>query len=158
MERIQHYLKLDPEPAAMLQSDPQPTSWPSRGEIRFKNVSLRYRPDLPLILKGLSFTINPGEKVGIIGRTGAGKSSITQALFRMVEIEAGGEICIDGLNTKRLGVDTVNWTLNCTLRYRALTISNRSEKVFASYLRRLSSSLDRLGRILTLSAKGPIRS
>jgi ABC-type multidrug transport system fused ATPase/permease subunit len=60
-------------------------------------------------LKGISFKIRPGEKVGIIGRTGAGKSSITQALFRMVEI-CGGGIWIDGLSIADIGLETVSLT------------------------------------------------
>lgn len=72
----------------------------------FQDVQLRYRPELPLVLKGISFDIKPGEKVGIIGRTGAGKSSIAQALFRTVEL-SGGRIVIDGRDIKGLGLDVV---------------------------------------------------
>ena len=75
--------------------------------MEFKNVQLRYRPDLPLVLHDLSFTINAGEKVGIIGRTGAGKSSIAQALFRTVEL-ADGKIVIDGRDLRSIGLDTVS--------------------------------------------------
>lgn len=107
VERIQHYLTLPPEPPRILDTDPKAGNWPSKGEIRFDNVGLRYRPDLPLILKNVSFDIRPGEKVGIIGRTGAGKSSVTQALFRMVEL-AKGRIMIDGLDIGVLGLDTVS--------------------------------------------------
>jgi ATP-binding cassette subfamily C (CFTR/MRP) protein 1 len=59
------------------------------------------------VLKGISFTVRPGEKVGIIGRTGAGKSSVTQALFRMVEIFGGG-IWIDGRSISDVGLETVS--------------------------------------------------
>ena len=75
--------------------------------VEFKEVELKYRPDLPLILKDLSFTFKPGEKVGIIGRTGAGKSSIAQALFRTVEL-SGGQIVVDGKNLREIGLDTVS--------------------------------------------------
>jgi ATP-binding cassette subfamily C (CFTR/MRP) protein 1 len=68
---------------------------------------LRYRPELPLVLKGISFKVRPGEKVGILGRTGAGKSSVTQALFRMVEI-CGGGIWIDGRSISDVGLETVS--------------------------------------------------
>lgn len=80
--------------------------WPTQGAIEFENVELRYRSELPLVLKGISFQIRPGEKVGIIGRTGAGKSSITQALFRMVET-CGGGIWVDGRSIHDLGLETV---------------------------------------------------
>jgi ABC-type multidrug transport system fused ATPase/permease subunit len=66
------------------------------GSVEFKNVSLRYSPDAPLSLKNLNFSIRPGMKVGICGRTGSGKSSALSALFRMVDIESTGSIEIDG--------------------------------------------------------------
>jgi ATP-binding cassette subfamily C (CFTR/MRP) protein 1 len=67
----------------------------TEGRIVFKHVDLKYTPDGPLVLKGLDFTIAPGQKVGIVGRTGAGKSSTFGALFRMAEV-SGGCIKIDG--------------------------------------------------------------
>ena len=60
--------------------------WPSAGRIRFKDVSLRYRVDLEPVLKNLNFEIEPGESIGIVGRTGAGKSSMLVAMFRLVEL------------------------------------------------------------------------
>jgi len=66
--------------------------------VSFRNVCLRYRFELPLALSDVSFDICPGEKIGIVGRTGAGKSSLFLALLRLVEIEAGS-IVIDGVNT-----------------------------------------------------------
>jgi ABC-type multidrug transport system ATPase subunit len=75
----------------------------SRGEIEFRDVNMRYRPGLPLVLCGLSFKVDAGFKVGVVGRTGAGKSSLIGALFRLTEIESGC-ISIDGVNTKTLGL------------------------------------------------------
>ena len=75
-----------------MESDPDhqpPVCWPEHGHLTFDNVSLRYREGLPLALNGLSFDIPAGKTCGVVGRTGAGKSSITVALFRLVEIEAG---------------------------------------------------------------------
>lgn len=72
-------------------------SWPNKGAVEFKNVKLRYRPTTDLVLKGLSFSIKGGHKIGIVGRTGAGKSTISLALTRIVEIEKGN-ILIDGLD------------------------------------------------------------
>ena len=66
-----------------------PPGWPLKGKLEFKNVELAYRPGLPLVLKGVSFCVEPGEKVGIVGRTGSGKSTIMLALFRMIELSAG---------------------------------------------------------------------
>ena len=65
--------------------------------MKFRDVVLRYRPELPPVLHGLSFEVSPSEKLGIVGRTGAGKSSMLNALFRIVELERG-EITIDGCN------------------------------------------------------------
>eukprot|EP00301_Raphidiophrys_heterophryoidea_P001087 c10543_g1_i1.p1 GENE.c10543_g1_i1~~c10543_g1_i1.p1 ORF type:complete len:1410 (-),score=317.84 c10543_g1_i1:416-4645(-) len=70
-------------------------SWPARGGVEVKGVVMAYRPDLPDVLRGITFSIRPGEKVGVVGRTGAGKSSLVLALFRMVELKAGS-IEIDG--------------------------------------------------------------
>ncbi|KAF6252401.1 P-loop containing nucleoside triphosphate hydrolase protein [Scenedesmus sp. NREL 46B-D3] len=75
----------------------------AEGHIEFRDVNLRYRPGLPLVLRGLSFTVEPGWKVGVVGRTGAGKSSLIGALFRLTEIESG-LITIDGVNTKALAL------------------------------------------------------
>ena len=107
MERIQHYNELDVEAAPTLPTDPKPNEWPTRGAVTFNNVEFKYRPDLPLVLKGLSFSINAGEKVGIIGRTGAGKSSVAQALLRTVEL-CGGAISVDGVGLHTLGLETVS--------------------------------------------------
>jgi ATP-binding cassette subfamily C (CFTR/MRP) protein 1 len=69
--RILVYTELPPEGARETKSDP-PATWPQRGGIEFRDVELAYRPGLPLVLKRVSFEIRPGEKVGIVGRTGAG--------------------------------------------------------------------------------------
>ena len=74
-----------------------PPSWPNQGIIRFQNVSLSYRKNLPNILHKISFNTLSGEKIGVVGRTGAGKSSLSVALFRLVEL-SGGNILLDGLD------------------------------------------------------------
>lgn len=66
-------------------------------------MQLRYRPDMPLVLKGISLSIKGGEKVGVVGRTGSGKSTLIQALFRLVE-PSDGRIMIDNLDTRNIGV------------------------------------------------------
>ncbi|XP_050071798.1 ATP-binding cassette sub-family C member 4-like [Anopheles maculipalpis] len=84
---------------------PVPSEWPQKGSIEFRNVSFRYADnDLP-VLHDLTFTIEPQQKVGIVGRTGAGKSSIIAALFRMALVE--GEILIDGTNTAHVPLETL---------------------------------------------------
>ncbi|MBN3297038.1 MRP7 protein, partial [Amia calva] len=80
-----------------------PPAWPERGQIEFQEAVLLYRPGLPNALDGVSVVIRPGEKVGIVGRTGSGKSTMFLALFRMMEL-SGGHIVIDGVNTGLLGL------------------------------------------------------
>ncbi|KAG0013666.1 hypothetical protein BGZ82_002067, partial [Podila clonocystis] len=86
VERIHEYVQKNPEaPAAMAVDDTLPEQWPSEGRVEFRNYSTRYRQGLDLVIKNISFEVQPAEKVGIVGRTGAGKSSLTLALFRIVE-------------------------------------------------------------------------
>ncbi|KII85509.1 hypothetical protein PLICRDRAFT_145262 [Plicaturopsis crispa FD-325 SS-3] len=105
VERVLVYTELAPEGDAVTPNDP-PASWPEKGEIQFNDVQLAYRKGLPLVLKGISFNVRPGEKVGIVGRTGAGKSSLLQALFRVVELE-NGKIEIDGHDIRNMGLDVL---------------------------------------------------
>ncbi|KAF9436204.1 hypothetical protein BGZ76_004588 [Entomortierella beljakovae] len=104
VERLVHYSKnLPQEPPAESRPDIKPkVSWPDRGRINFTNVSLRYRSDLPLVLKDVSFDIEAGKKVAVVGRTGAGKSSLIQALFLLCHLEHG-QITIDGIDTQTIG-------------------------------------------------------
>ncbi|XP_035017168.1 ATP-binding cassette sub-family C member 5 isoform X1 [Hippoglossus stenolepis] len=106
VERIDHYVKcLESEaPRHSPEADGPAPSWPQQGKITFQNVDMRYRQDLPLVLKSLSFTILPEETIGIVGRTGSGKSSLGVALFRLVEL-AVGSIIIDGINIAQIGLD-----------------------------------------------------
>jgi len=92
-------------PFEIPEADPPPT-WPEYGVVKFDNYQTRYREGLELVLRGISFEIMSGEKVGIVGRTGAGKSSLTLALFRIIEA-AGGSITIDGENIGQLVITIV---------------------------------------------------
>ena len=101
-ERLYYYgTELDEEPPLHLKNVPE--SWPDKGEIVFDDVHMRYRNDLPLVLQGLNMTVQGGERIGIVGRTGAGKSSIMSTLFRLVEL-SGGSITIDGINIAQVGL------------------------------------------------------
>ncbi|KAJ3331898.1 hypothetical protein HDU76_001930 [Blyttiomyces sp. JEL0837] len=104
IERLVEYttLPIEEEPSP-LQPPPQepPKLWPSNGSISFNNVEMRYNAGLPLVLKGITFQITGGQKIGVVGRTGSGKSSLMQALFRMVTIE-GGSIVIDGVDISKI--------------------------------------------------------
>ncbi|KAM6952831.1 ATP-binding cassette sub-family C member 5 isoform 2-T2 [Lycodopsis pacificus] len=106
VERIDHYIKcLESEaPRQSPEADAPAASWPQQGNITFRDVEMRYRDDLPLVLKNLSFTILPEETIGIVGRTGSGKSSLGVALFRLVEL-TGGSIVIDGIDIARIGLN-----------------------------------------------------
>ncbi|XP_036078629.1 canalicular multispecific organic anion transporter 2 isoform X3 [Rousettus aegyptiacus] len=103
VERVKEYSKTETEAPWVVEGSRPPTDWPSRGEVEFRNFSARYRPGLELVLKNLSLRVRSGEKVGIVGRTGAGKSSMTLCLFRILEA-AEGEIRIDGLNVAAIGL------------------------------------------------------
>ncbi|XP_062028456.1 ABC transporter C family member 2-like [Rosa rugosa] len=91
------------EAPAVIESNQPPPAWPSSGSIKFEDALLRYRPELPPVLHELSFTVSPGEKVGIVGRIGAGKSSMLNALFRIVELERG-RILIDNCDIAKFGL------------------------------------------------------
>lgn len=103
-ERLLYYRnELEQEAPQYIESTKPPAEWPSQGHITFENVQLRYRPGLPLVLKGLSLEFKAGEKVGVVGRTGAGKSSILATLLRIIE-PAGGRVVIDGVDTRTIGL------------------------------------------------------
>ena len=104
VERISYYsFSLPQEAPSYITENSPPPEWPAKGEIHFKDTSLAYRPGLPLVLKNLNFSIKGSEKIGICGRTGAGKSSIMTALYRLSELD-GGSIVIDDIDISTLGL------------------------------------------------------
>ncbi|CAF4233307.1 unnamed protein product, partial [Rotaria sordida] len=109
IERILDYCSLDQEPPAQVPPNRRPPSnWPSHGRIVFGNVSMSHSSDnqSSLALRHISMTIEAGEKVGIVGRTGAGKSSLIQTLFRMGTL-VSGQIKIDNIDIASIGLDDV---------------------------------------------------
>ncbi|KAB0390270.1 hypothetical protein E2I00_014382, partial [Balaenoptera physalus] len=102
VERINEYINVENEAPWVTDKRP-PEGWPSKGEIRFSNYQVRYRPELDLVLKGITCDIKSTEKIGVVGRTGAGKSSLTNSLFRILEA-AGGQITIDGVDIASIGL------------------------------------------------------
>jgi len=110
VERITEYIHEVSEPPRRTNQDPS-ASWPSEGKIDFTNVVLRYRPDLPKVLDGITLSIKPQEKLGICGRTGAGKSSVLNALLRMVEVESGS-ISIDGHDLCNIGLHRIRHSIS----------------------------------------------
>ena len=103
VERVLEYARLPSEAAEVISKNKPKISWPAHGAVEFKNYSTRYRSDLNFVLKNVDLDIKPHEKIGVVGRTGAGKSSLTLALFRIIE-PATGAISIDGLDTSTIGL------------------------------------------------------
>ena len=103
VERILQFSAMKGEASRLTQLDLTLENWPVEGRIEFVNATLRYRPGLPLVLKGLNISIPAKSKVGVVGRTGAGKSTLMVALLRIVELH-GGLIKIDGIDIKSLGL------------------------------------------------------
>ncbi|KAF9114127.1 hypothetical protein BGX27_000106 [Mortierella sp. AM989] len=103
VERVREYTQLTPEARDVIPDSKTDEAWPQHGQISFNQYSTRYREGLDLVLKDVNITVNGGERVGIVGRTGAGKSSVTLALFRIIEA-AKGSIVIDGIDISTLGL------------------------------------------------------
>lgn len=103
VERVLEYARLPSEAPEIIHRNRPPASWPARGEVEFNNYSARYREGLDLVLKNIKLDIKSHEKIGVVGRTGAGKSSLTLALFRIIEADSGN-ITIDGINTSSIGL------------------------------------------------------
>lgn len=135
VERILEYRDLEPEKqpkkACVLSK-----AWPDRGQIEFRNVVYRYFAEAEPVLRGLTFVVKPAEKIGIVGRTGAGKSSLIGAIFRLACIE--GEILVDG-------IDTASIKLN-DLRSR-ISIIPQDPVLFSGTLRRYAFDVQRKSSI-----------
>ncbi|KAF9243526.1 ABC protein [Melanogaster broomeanus] len=107
-----------------IESSKPEAGWPSQGAIEFNDVKMSYRPGLPLILHGISLSIKGGEKIGVVGRTGAGKSSLMLVLYRIVEL-SGGSIVLDGIDISTIGLKDLrtkisiipqDWDTHCTYK------------------------------------------
>ncbi|KAJ3322266.1 hypothetical protein HDV06_003159, partial [Boothiomyces sp. JEL0866] len=103
VERVEEYCKIEQEPPAIIESNRPDPNWPSKGSIQVKELSVRYAPNLPNVLNGVSFSIQPREKVAVVGRTGAGKSTLSLAFFRIIPL-SGGSITIDGIDIGEIGL------------------------------------------------------
>ena len=103
VERVLEYARLPSEAPEIISKHRPPVSWPSKGAVSFDNYSTRYREGLDLVLKNVNLSIKSHEKIGVVGRTGAGKSSLTLALFRIIE-PTEGDITIDDLSTSSIGL------------------------------------------------------
>lgn len=103
VERVLEYAALPSEAPEIIPDRRPPVAWPAKGEVEFNNYSTRYREGLDLVLKNINLDIKSHEKIGVVGRTGAGKSSLTLAMFRLIE-PATGNIGIDNLDTSTIGL------------------------------------------------------
>jgi len=103
VERVQEYIDNEKESEWRNPDFLLPHDWPKNGEIEFKDLCFRYRKSTPLVLNKFSIKFEPGKKIGIVGRTGAGKTSLTMALFRISEPESG-TVFIDGVDYTKIGL------------------------------------------------------
>ena len=124
VERVMTYTKLESEPGYKVKRFP-PDHWPSEGNITFQNVSLIYYPGGPQVLKRINLNIKAGAKVGVAGRTGAGKSSFVAALMRMPDVE--GEIAMDGIRIKEINIQEAR---------RCISVLGQSPVLFSGSLRK----------------------
>ncbi|KAI0015985.1 hypothetical protein F4780DRAFT_32409 [Xylariomycetidae sp. FL0641] len=125
VERVKEYLDVEQEAAPINEKNRPPQNWPAHGGVEFINYSTRYRKELDPVLKNVTFKIRPKEKVGIVGRTGAGKSSLTLAIFRALEAETG-KILIDDLDIGQIGLQDLR---------EAITIVPQDPTLFTGTLR-----------------------
>ncbi|KAJ3100106.1 hypothetical protein HDU97_002488 [Phlyctochytrium planicorne] len=103
VERLKEYTEIEQEAPFVIENHRPPPNWPSKGEIQIKNLSMHYNSNSPPVLKNLTLTVERGSKLGIVGRTGAGKTSLSLSLFRIVE-PSTGSIVIDGIDISTIGL------------------------------------------------------
>ena len=103
IERVAVFTELPSEAPLELYRDENLTCWPTQGRVQVTDLTVRYRSDLPAVLVGVSFDVDSGERVGIVGRTGSGKSTVIEAMFRLLEVETG-VIALDGVDTTKVGL------------------------------------------------------
>ncbi|KAF8943963.1 hypothetical protein BGZ47_004806 [Haplosporangium gracile] len=110
VERVREYMDLPQEPPAVIEGCRPPPGWPNNGEINVEHLVMQYSPDDPPVIRDVSFHVKPREKIGIVGRTGAGKSTLAVAFFRFMELTAG-KITVDGIDISTLGVHDLRSSL-----------------------------------------------
>ncbi|GAB2228026.1 hypothetical protein Droror1_Dr00009855 [Drosera rotundifolia] len=111
VERIKQFMHIPPEPPAIVNEHRPPPSWPSKGRIELQDLKVKYRPNAPLVLKGITCTFKEGTRVGVVGRTGSGKTTLLSALFRLVEPHSG-RILIDGIDICTIGLKDLRVNLS----------------------------------------------
>lgn len=131
VERVKEYMDVEQEAPAAIPETKPPSNWPSKGSVEFISYSTRYRPDFDTVLKDITFRIMPGEKVGIVGRTGAGKSSVALALFRALEAEKG-KILVDDIDIGSIGLQDLRENIVMVPQGKRLPVSSSGSKTLIS--------------------------
>uniref|UniRef100_A0A3Q7HWH9 ABC-type xenobiotic transporter n=1 Tax=Solanum lycopersicum TaxID=4081 RepID=A0A3Q7HWH9_SOLLC len=145
VERLEQYMHIPSEHTEFLQDNRPDPSWPSIGKVEIVDLKVRYQPTAPLVLQGISCTIEGGYKVGIVGRTGSGKTTLISALFRLVE-PTEGMIIIDGINISTIGIHDLRSSLSIipqdptlfsgTVRYNLDPLSEHTDQEIWEVLRK----------------------
>ncbi|KAI8057636.1 hypothetical protein BDF22DRAFT_661756 [Syncephalis plumigaleata] len=145
VERVHEYLQIEQEPPAIIESARPSPEWPQQGSIQVENLTMKYTAAHTPVIHDLSFNIQPGERVGIVGRTGAGKSTLAVAFFRFIEA-ASGRIIIDGVDISKIGLHDLRSRLtiipqdpilfNGTIRSNLDPFSSHSDEAIWNALRR----------------------
>ncbi|PPQ67201.1 hypothetical protein CVT24_011272 [Panaeolus cyanescens] len=154
VERVLHYAELEPEENSNNTAEP-PDSWPEGGAISFKNVKLVYRKGLPLVLKGVTFAIQPAEKIGIVGRTGSGKSTLIQALLRLVELQEG-IIEIDDVDIAQVPLHTLRSRMALVPQDNSLFLGTLRDNIDPQHGQTDADLISVLQRASLLPTDGPI--
>lgn len=111
VERILQFTNIPSEAPLIIENSRPESNWPKKGTIQIENLHVQYSPELPRVLKGITCTFPDGKKIGVVGRTGSGKSTLIQALFRVVE-PSGGWIKIDGIDISKIGLQDLRSRLS----------------------------------------------
>ncbi|KAK9994672.1 hypothetical protein SO802_024375 [Lithocarpus litseifolius] len=137
VERLNQYMHISSEAAEVIEGNRPTTNWPAVGKVEIQDLQVRYRPNAPLVLCGISCTFEGGHKIGIVGRTGSGKTTLISALFRLVE-PAGGKIIVDGIDISTIGLHDLRsrfgiipqdpTLFNGTVRYNLDPLSQHSDQ------------------------------
>ncbi|KAK7380441.1 hypothetical protein VNO78_32952 [Psophocarpus tetragonolobus] len=137
VERINQYMHIPSEAKEVIEGNRPPMNWPVAGKVELHDLQIRYRPQGPLVLHGITCTFEGGNKIGIVGRTGSGKSTLIGALFRLVE-PASGKIVVDGIDISFIGLHDLRsrfciipqdpTLFNGTVRYNLDPLSQHSDQ------------------------------